>query len=234
MSTNISLPWMQIFIGDELAETAHLSAEEYGSHMRLRLHQWQHGELPQEDERLRRICLVDREQWPSIRDALAPLFDLQWHHARTADVRRASEMKREKMSENGRKGGRPRSSEKPTESQLKAIAKANGKADGKPNETPSPSPSPSPLQSDSQSQSASDRWALEEEEGYASTPARDDGPQDPFEPQATLEQGKLFLMKLGVPANRMETALQRLMRGALFPCDVEEWRLEPDAARGAA
>ncbi|WP_378944424.1 hypothetical protein [Mesorhizobium sp. ANAO-SY3R2] len=68
----------------------------------------------------------------------------------------------------------------------------------------------------------------------SSTHPRDKQPEDPYEPLATLEQGKLFLIKIGVPSNRMETALQRLMRGALFPCDVEEWMRETEVMRGAA
>jgi len=212
---------MQIFIGDELAETSHLSAEEYGSHMRLRLHQWMHGELPAEDERLRRICLVDREQWPSIKEAIAPLFDWQWHHAKTAELRRASEEKREKMAENGKKGGRPRKSEeKPMESQSKAIGKANDKADGKPNETPSPSPSPSPsdLKSPSASRSAppSDHLALDKREDedrermFAAFP----------KPSSAAEARK-FLASEGVPQDKMDECARLMMGGNLTPYDLE-------------
>lgn len=61
--------------------------------------------------------------------------------------------------------------------------------------------------------------------------AADDDPQDPFDPPATLDQARQFLTEAGVPDNKIETALQRLMRGALFPCDLEEWQQE---ARGLA
>lgn len=213
------LPWMQIYVGDELAETSHLSAEEYGSHVRLRLHQWLHGELPQDDERLRRICLVDREHWPSIRDALAPLFDLQWHHARTAELRRKSEEKREKMAENGRKGGRPgKPEEKPIESKSKANGKANGKADRKPNETPSPSPSESPSSSGSPSRSAPapESSALDER-----------GEEDrrkmfkAFPQPASATEGKAFLVEKGVPADQIDNCLRLLMGGNFSPYDLE-------------
>ncbi len=217
------LPWMQIFIGDELAETSALSPSEYGCHMRLRLHQWQHGELPSEDDRLRRICLADREEWPSIRDVLAPLFAWQWHHERTADLRKSSEEKRDKMAENGRKGGRPRKSdEKPTESQQKAIAKpigkANGKADGKPNETPSPSPSPSPLEPEPHAPPAAtaERWALERRENkdresmFTALPA-------PKSAAAAME----LLVEKGVPKSRLDECVRLMMGGNLSPYDLE-------------
>jgi uncharacterized protein YdaU (DUF1376 family) len=210
---------MQIYVGDELAETSHLSAEEYGSHMRLRLHQWLHGELPQDDERLRRICLVDREHWPNIRDALAPLFDLQWHHARTAELRRKSEEKREKMAENGRKGGRPAKPEaKPIESKSKANGEAKGKADRKPNETPSPSPSPSesPSSSRSSSSSSPESSALDgrgEEDRRNMFKA--------FPAPASASEGKAFLLSKGVPHDQIDACLRLLMGENFSPFDLE-------------
>jgi hypothetical protein len=72
-----------------------------------------------------------------------------------------------------------------------------------------------------------------EEERLAPTRASD-GSQDPYEPRSTIEECKRFLVGLGVPPNMMETALQRLMREALFPCDVEEWKAEALAVRGVA
>ncbi|MCC2612625.1 DUF1376 domain-containing protein [Neorhizobium petrolearium] len=217
------LPWMQIFIGDELAETSALSPSEYGCHMRLRLHQWQHGELPSDEERLRRICLADREEWPSIRDVLAPLFDWQWHHQRTAELRKASEEKREKMAENGKKGGRPRKSEeKPMESQQKAIAKpngkANGKADGKPIETPSPSPSPSPLESETHSPSApkSDGWALERREDEDRESMFSAFPVPP-----SAAEARRILSGKGIPQARMDECVRRMMAGDFSQFDLE-------------
>ncbi|QAZ46127.1 hypothetical protein [Mesorhizobium sp. Pch-S] len=58
--------------------------------------------------------------------------------------------------------------------------------------------------------------------------------EDPYEPRSSIEDGRRFLIGIGVPVSRMETALQRLMRGALFPCDVDEWKHEAVAMRGAA
>ena len=211
------LPWMQIFIGDELAETSALSPAEYGCHMRLRLHQWQHGELPTDEERLRRICRADREEWSSVRDVLVPLFEWQWLHSRTADTRKNSEEKREKMSENGKKGGRPRRhEEKPMESQSKAIGKANGKADGNPNETPSPSPSPSPLESQSPSTSTSDDWALERRK-------KEDRESmfSAFPVPKSAAAARELLADRGVPKSAMDECVRLIMSGNFSPFDLE-------------
>jgi hypothetical protein len=73
-----------------------------------------------------------------------------------------------------------------------------------------------------------------DEEELGSAPARENEPEDPYYPRPTLEEGRRFLISIGVPANRMEEALHRLMHSALFPCDVEEWKREASALRGAA
>jgi hypothetical protein len=54
-----------------------------------------------------------------------------------------------------------------------------------------------------------------------------------FEPKPSLEENRKFLVQMGVPAHRMETALQRLIREALFPCDIAEWKTEVRNGRAA-
>ncbi|WP_334541620.1 hypothetical protein [Rhizobium leguminosarum] len=60
---------------------------------------------------------------------------------------------------------------------------------------------------------------------------RKNEPEDPFDPPRSVEEGKSFLLSKGLPPRYMDQALQRLMRGALFPCDIEAWIEE---VRGAA
>lgn len=64
--------------------------------------------------------------------------------------------------------------------------------------------------------------------------AREAEREDPFDPPAGLQEGRDFLVRKGVPAEFMEAALQRLMRGALFPCDIDNWKREARERRGAA
>ncbi|MEO9336993.1 hypothetical protein ABFT80_06095 [Mesorhizobium sp. SB112] len=58
--------------------------------------------------------------------------------------------------------------------------------------------------------------------------------EEAYAPRPSLEESRRFLIEIGVPGHRMETALQRLMREALFPCDVIEWKRETQEMRGAA
>jgi uncharacterized protein YdaU (DUF1376 family) len=211
---------MQIYIGDELAETSALSPEEYGCHMRLRLHQWMHGELPTDEERLRRICSAEREQWPTIREALAPLFDWQWHHVKTAELRRQSEELRQTKVENGKKGGRPRKHpENLTETETKPTGKANGKADAKLNETQSPSPSTSPSPSAAHSTSAAQapppKGAYEKMD--------DSDLMRGFPVPDSVDAGTRFLQSRGCPPEEMKRCLGMLMDGHLAPFDIEPW-----------
>ncbi|MCZ4091676.1 DUF1376 domain-containing protein [Sinorhizobium psoraleae] len=101
------LPWMPVYIGDELAETAHLTAEEYGAYACLKMHLWQHGRLPCEDERLARIARCGADRWQSVRDALWNLFEDDWRHPRLESLRVEAEETHRKRSEAGKKGGRP-------------------------------------------------------------------------------------------------------------------------------
>ncbi len=220
------LPWMQIYIGDELAETSALSPEEYGCHMRLRLHQWQHGELPTDDERLRRICMADREQWAGIRDALAPLFDWVWRHSKTAELRLQSEALRQTKVENGKKGGRPRKQpENLNETETKPTGKANGKADGKLNETPSPLPPPSPSQSRTPPPAAPQAppsMGAYEKEGLTKY-------TQPFPVPKTIDEGKSFLLSRGCPPEELKRCLEMLMAEYLTPYDIEAWDIKARA-----
>lgn len=230
-----NLPWMQIYIGDELAETIHLTAEEYGAHMLLRLHQWKHGELPHDEERLMRICRVDRDRWPIIRDVLAPLFDWIWHHQRTAEVRRQSEEKHANLSANGRKGGRPpkekKADEKPMESQAFDRLKAEYKADGKQSPSPSQSQShpysPSALTSPSDAHSQGSALDKEDKEGTYTRERL----TTPFPIPSSPAEGRALLTARGVPQSDMDKCLRLLLDGNLSPFDIEQYQTRE---RGAA
>lgn len=220
-----NLPWMQIYIGDEFAEAAALTAEEYGAHMFLRLHQWRHGELPNEDERLCRIAHVAADRWPYVKEVLAPLYDYLWVHKRTADIRAQSEAKHKNLSENGKKGGRPRKEEKADEKPGFNSASDRLKADGKQSQS-QPQPQ-SDLQSNSKTQS--DHGALEDKK-EASAYAHESGAIAPYQKIENPEAAKAFVRSLGLPVQHVPTAIERLMAGTLFPRIVDKWKLEARAA----
>lgn len=219
----IDLPWMQIYVGDELAEASALSAEEYGAHMFLRLHQWRHGELPHDEERLRRIAHVDADRWPYIRDTLAPLYDYLWVHKRTDGIRAASETKHKNLSENGKKGGRPRKNDKADEKPTESPVFDRHKADGKQSQSPSQPPPYS--QTQSKSPPRPDHGALENKE-EASTYAHASGANQPFPKLVNPEDAKAFVRNLGLPPRHVSTAIERVMAGTLFPRVVENWKSE--------
>lgn len=56
--------WMPLYTADYLADTMHLSTEEHGAYLLLIMHAWlNNGELPADDERLRRITKMDAKSW---------------------------------------------------------------------------------------------------------------------------------------------------------------------------
>lgn len=68
-----------------------------------------------------------------------------------------------------------------------------------------------------------ENWALEEEYTRAQ---ENEAPELPYDPPNTIEEGRLFVMRMGVPSQFQEAAMQRHRRGALFPCDIENWKAE--------
>jgi uncharacterized protein YdaU (DUF1376 family) len=58
---------MPFYVGDYLGDTAGFSAEEHGAYLLLLFSMWaQGGELPDDQERLRRIACVDKDAWPGV------------------------------------------------------------------------------------------------------------------------------------------------------------------------
>jgi hypothetical protein len=62
--------------------------------------------------------------------------------------------------------------------------------------------------------------------GERLSPARATEPDPdelPFDPPETVEEGKEFLSRKGVPHDRLNGLLERLMRSRLYPCDLAEF-----------
>lgn len=60
-------------------------------------------------------------------------------------------------------------------------------------------------------------------------PREDDQSEEPFPAPKSLAEGKAFLIRMKVPAGHMEDALGRLLRGCLFPCDIEDFQSDERA-----
>jgi uncharacterized protein YdaU (DUF1376 family) len=70
-----ALPYMQFYVADYLADTAHLSTLEHGAYMLLLMNYWQRGKpLPTSDERLSRICRLSMDEWLAIKDNILEFF----------------------------------------------------------------------------------------------------------------------------------------------------------------
>lgn len=89
---------------------------------------------------------------------------------------------------------------------------------GMPNQEPEPEQKPEP-----EHEPEPFNRALEEE-GYVST--RESHEEIPYDPPETVEDGKAWLLRQGIPPARIETALHRLMAGKLFPSEIVKWKSE--------
>jgi uncharacterized protein YdaU (DUF1376 family) len=94
-----SLPYMQFYVNDYLADTAHLNAIQHGAYILLLMNYWQQGKpLNNNRERLASVARMTPEEWEDNREILAEFFWIDgdiWTHARVendlAKVREKSE-----------------------------------------------------------------------------------------------------------------------------------------------
>ena len=72
------LPFMPLETGEYLASTAHLTAEQHGNYLLLRIHYWNNGGLPNDDVQLAAIARVTAKRWMAVRPTLAAFFGPNW------------------------------------------------------------------------------------------------------------------------------------------------------------
>lgn len=202
------LHWMPLYIGDELAATGQLFSEEFGAYMLLKMHYWQHGSLPVEEDRIARIARVEPSRWPAIKAMIYPLFGPAWRSDRMDALRKEAEDKHKKRVEAGKKGGRPRLEEK----QCYNHSFSEGKA--LPNQT-----QPQP-HSYLQSKSNSDHLAWDDEGGTNTREGRS-SMFLPLDPPASPKIAAQILKSRGVPAESLSGAIHRFMNGKLSEYDIE-------------
>lgn len=90
-----ALPYIQLYVADYLADTAHLTTEENGAYLLLIFNYWQRGKaLNNANDRLATICRLGKEAWERIKPALIEFFDIDgdtWTHPRLEkDLQRVS------------------------------------------------------------------------------------------------------------------------------------------------
>jgi uncharacterized protein YdaU (DUF1376 family) len=77
-----SRPWMPFYIADYLKHTRRLSTIEHGAYFLLIMEYWKAGELPDNDEQLRRITGMTTKEWRRSRSHLQSFFFDGWRHKR--------------------------------------------------------------------------------------------------------------------------------------------------------
>jgi uncharacterized protein YdaU (DUF1376 family) len=76
---------MPLYVGDYLADTAGLSAEEHGAYLLLIMHYWMTGPLPDDNVRLARMAACTQTRWKAIRSTVERFFKVArgtWRHKR--------------------------------------------------------------------------------------------------------------------------------------------------------
>lgn len=170
--------WMPLYWADLLADTQHLSREDFGSYMLLIGAYWRRGEaLLDDDGALRRICRCESDHWQVVRPVMASLFTAEggvWRHKRIDAELAKARHNREVASERGRKGASKKWLEH--SSSIPPSIVGASKNDGS-----SPSSSPSPVST-----------IVDTKEKVAKAPA-------PKKDIPTPDEAKLHGEKIGLP-----------------------------------
>ena len=71
-----ALPYIQLYVADYLADTAHLTTEEHGAYLLLLFNYWQTGK-PLREERLAAVSRLPNDRWICVEKTLSEFFYLQ-------------------------------------------------------------------------------------------------------------------------------------------------------------
>lgn len=128
--------WMPLWIGDYLADTAHLTTEEHGAYFLLLMHYWKHGELSACDKQCSSIARCTPRKWKSIKKTVLKFFVIDQlsvrHNRADEEFKKAVEAKI-KSVKRAKKAANKRWSKD-------ARGNAQAHAQALPEKCPSPSP----------------------------------------------------------------------------------------------
>lgn len=112
-----ALPYMQLYVADYLADTAHLTAAQHGAYLLLIFNYWQRGHsLNNANERLANVARMTNEEWLNAKPVLEEFFVIdgdEWKHERIERDLEAVNSKSSKASAAGK---------------ASAASKANGRS----------------------------------------------------------------------------------------------------------
>lgn len=140
--------WMPLYIGDYLADTMHLTAEQHGAYLLLLMHYWRKGPLPDNDAVLSGIARMTPDAWSNARSMLAAFFNVDggvWRHRRVDGEREKAinqHQARKAKAEQAAKARWGQSADAPSNAQSNASSNAPSMPEAMLEECPSPSPSP--------------------------------------------------------------------------------------------
>ena len=118
-----ALPYMQLYVADYLADTAHLTTLEHGAYLMLMFNYWQRGEsFKANDERSlnKRLATVARlsvSEWDEVKGSLSEFFDVtdtEWSQARIERDLAAVNAKSTKAKQAGKASAERRLNERST------------------------------------------------------------------------------------------------------------------------
>ena len=101
-----ALPYIQLYVADYLADTAHLTAAQHGAYLLLIFNYWQRGHaLNNANERLTNVARMSSEEWADTKPVLQEFFEIDgdtWVHPRIERDLEAVRAKSTKASNAGK------------------------------------------------------------------------------------------------------------------------------------
>lgn len=81
-----ALPYIQLYVADYLADTAHLNAAQHGAYLLLIMNYWQRGKpLNNSNDRLANVARMSHDEWQQNKADIAEFFEIDgdtWSHKR--------------------------------------------------------------------------------------------------------------------------------------------------------